>query len=272
MMIVNSSSPPPQAALKQIRMQIMSEKKYKDVSIFPDTDSLSQAAARYIIQVANESIVTHGRFTFALTGGSTPKKLYSLLASEPYSSQINWALVEVFWSDERCVPPDDPESNFHLAQQVMLSKLPIPANQIHRMPADAPDRNAASLAYTQEMQRVFGTNGIPSFDLIHLGMGPEAHTASLFPHQASLHEQQRLVMPVTVPKPPPPRLTFTPPVLNAAIHVLFLVTGEEKAEAIQAVLEGPYQPDEYPAQIVQPARGEATWMLDAAAAKQLKHK
>jgi 6-phosphogluconolactonase len=242
------------------------------IAVYPDSDSLSHAAARYIVQVAQESIVTHGRFTFALSGGNTPKKLYGLLGSEPYRDQIDWALVEIFWSDERCVPPDSEDSNFRMAQEVLLSKVPIPSQQIHRMPADAPDRDSASLAYRQEMQRVFGTSVVPRFDLIQLGMGPEGHTASLFPHQPSLHEQTRLVMPVTVPKPPPPRLTFTPPLLNAAIHVLFLVTGADKAEAVQAVLEGDYPPDEYPAKIVNPARGEVTWMLDTAAAPLLSQK
>ncbi len=170
------------------------------------------------------------------------------------------------------MPPDSADSNYALAQEVLLSKIPIPANQIHRMPADQPDREAASREYTSEMQRTFGTNGIPSFDLLQLGMGPEGHTASLFPHQESLHEQQRLVIPVTVPKPPPPRLTFTPPLLNAARHVLFLVTGSEKAEAVQAVLEGPDQPEEYPAQIVRPPKGEVVWMLDTGAAAKLTKK
>jgi 6-phosphogluconolactonase len=240
------------------------------IAIYPDTNTLSHEAAQYIVRVAQESIVTHGRFTLALSGGNTPKKLYGLLASEPYVSQIDWNLVEIFWSDERCVPPDSPDSNYHMAQEVLLSKVPIPANQIHRTPADEADRDAASETYAQEMRNVFGTNGIPKFDLIQLGMGPEGHTASLFPHQASLHEQQRLVMPVSVPKPPPARLTFTPPVLNAATHILFLVTGTDKEEAVQAVLEGDHQPDEYPAQIVQPSQGEVTWMLDTAAAAALK--
>ena len=240
------------------------------VLIYPDNDALSHAAARHIVQIANESIVTHGRFTLALSGGSTPKTLYSLLGSEPYRSQISWALVEIFWSDERCVPPESAESNFRLAQETLLQAIPLPPTQIHRMPADEPDRDAASQAYSLEIQKVFGTNRVPSFDLLHLGMGPEGHTASLFPHQPSLHEQERLVMPVTVPKPPPPRLTFTPPLLNAAIHVLFLVTGADKAEALQAVLEGPYQPDEYPAQIVRPTKGEVTWIIDTAAAAKLK--
>ena len=270
-----------------------------NVTIFPDGEQLSHAAARYVVQVANEALAAHGRFTIALSGGSTPKKLYGLLALEPYRNQIDWTKAEVFWSDERCVPPDDAESNYHLAYEVMLSTLPIPAGQIHRMPADESDRVAASAAYEEELRRVFGTDGVPSFDLIQLGLGPEAHTASLFPHQASLWETemrlksihplqngvcpqhpqgalgpyanafQRLVIPVTVPKPPPARLTLTPPVLNAAKHILFLVTGAEKADAVRAVLEGGYQPEEYPAQIVHPVQGEVTWMLDTAAASKL---
>lgn len=240
------------------------------IAIHPDSNTLSHEAAQYVVRLVTEAIANHGRFTIALSGGSTPKALYSLLGNEPYRSQIDWALVEIFWSDERCVPPDSSDSNYQLAQEVLLSKIPIAANQVHRMPADKADRDVASQEYTQEMQRVFGTEGIPSFDLLQLGMGPEGHTASLFPHQASLHEQQRLVMPVNVPKPPPPRLTFTPPLLNAARHVLFLVTGSEKADALHAVLEGSYQPEEYPAQIVRPPHGEVTWMLDTAAAGKLQ--
>ena len=240
------------------------------ISIYADTETLSQDAAQYIVRIAQESIAAHRRFSIALSGGSTPKKLYGMLAEEPYRSQIDWAHVDIFWSDERCVPPDDAESNYHMAQEVLLSKIPIPANQVHRMPADQTDRDAASYAYTVEMQQVFGSDSVPSFDLIQLGMGPEGHTCSLFPHQASLHEQQRLVMPVVVPKPPPPRLTFTPRLMNAASHVLFLVTGAEKQDAVKAVLEGEYKPDEYPAQIVRPSKGEVTWMLDKAAAGKLQ--
>jgi 6-phosphogluconolactonase len=239
------------------------------VAIYPDSDTLSHEAARYVVRVASEAITTHGRFTLALAGGSTPKKLYALLASEPYRDQIDWTRSEIFWSDERCVPPDSEDSNYHLALETLLSKVPLSASQIHRMPADAENRDEAALAYTQEIQRVFDTNGIPSFDLLQLGMGPEAHTASLFPHQASLHEQTRLIIPVTVPKPPPPRLTFTPPLLNAAAHILFLVTGQDKAAALQEVLEGEYNPDEYPSQIIRPTKGEVTWMLDPAAASKL---
>ena len=243
-----------------------------NIAIYPNIDVLSHEAAQYIVRIATESITTHGRFTIALSGGTTPRKLYGLLGSEPYRSQIDWTLVHIFWSDERCVPPDSEESNYHMAHEVLLSKISIPAVQVHRMPADMPDRNAASQEYENEMRQVFGTDGIPNFDLIQLGMGPEGHTASLFPHQAALHEQQRLVVPVSVPKPPPDRLTFTPPLLNAARNVLFLVAGSDKADALHAVLEGPYNPDEYPAQIVRPPDGEVTWMVDTAAAAKLQRR
>jgi 6-phosphogluconolactonase len=240
------------------------------IAIYPDVDTLSQQAAQYVVRIASESIADRGRFTIALSGGTTPRKLYGLLGSEPYSSQIDWKLVHIFWGDERCVPPDNPDSNYSMAKEVLLSKIPIPALQVHRMPADQPDRETASYAYTIEMQHTFGTNGMPGFDLIQLGMGPEGHTVSLFPHQASLHEKQRLVIPVSVPKPPPDRLTFTPPLLNAARNILFLVTGSDKADALQAVLEGEYQPEEYPAQIVHPPNGEVVWMLDRAVAAKIR--
>jgi 6-phosphogluconolactonase len=240
------------------------------IAVYPDTNTLSQQAAQFIVRLANESIVTRGRFSIALSGGSTPRVLYGLLGSEPYRDQIDWSKVDIFWSDERCVPPDSADSNYHMAREVLLSRVPLSPQQVHRMPADQPDHDAAAQAYTHEMRQSFGTDGIPRFDLIQLGMGPEGHTASLFPHQASLHEQQRLVMYVNVPKPPPPRLTFTPPILNAARHVLFLVTGAEKADAVRAVLEGDYNPEEYPAQIVRPASGDVVWMLDEAAAGKLK--
>jgi 6-phosphogluconolactonase len=240
------------------------------IAVYPNTNTLSQQAAQLIVRLANESIVTRGRLSIALSGGSTPRTLYGLLGSEAYRDQIDWSKVDIFWSDERCVPPDSPDSNYFMAQEVLLSHLPLFPEQVHRMPADKPDHDAASLAYTREMQQVFGTDGIPHFDLIQLGMGPEGHTASLFPHQASLHEQQRLVMLVNVPKPPFARLTFTLPILNATRHVLFLVAGAEKADAVRAVLAGDYQPEEYPAQLIRPASGDVVWMLDEAAAGKLK--
>lgn len=241
------------------------------VAIYPDIDTISREAANYVVRVAREAIAKRGLFSFALSGGTTPGKMYGLLASEPYRSQIDWNAVHLFWSDERCVAPTDPQSNYHLAEEVLLSKLNLRPEQIHRMPADRPDREQASADYAGEIRRILGGNDVPAFDLLQLGMGPEAHTASLFPHQPSLKEQKRLVMPVSVPKPPPDRLTFTPPLLHASRNILFMVTGADKAEALRAVLEGPYQPEEYPAQfIAKEAKGEVVWMVDTAIAQQIR--
>lgn len=235
------------------------------IGIYADADTMSVEAAKYVVQVAQEAIAARNLFSFGFSGGSTPGKLYSLLATEPYRSQIDWQAVHFFWSDERCVPPNDPQSNFRLAYETLLSKLNVRPEQIHRMPADQPNREQASADYAVEIRQVLGGNGIPVFDLLQMGMGPEGHTASLFPHQPSLHEQTRLVMPVSVPKPPPDRLTFTPPLLQAARYLLYLVTGKDKAQAFQAVLSHVYQPDEYPAQLItKQAQGEVVWMTDTA--------
>lgn len=241
------------------------------VSIHPDLDTLSREAANYTVGVAQQAIAERGLFSFALSGGTTPGKMYSLLASEPYYSQIDWTVVHFFWSDERCVAPGDPQSNFHLAQETLFSKLQLRSEQIHRMPADQANRDRASLAYEEEIRKVLGGEETPRFDLMQLGMGPEGHTASLFPHQPSLHERERLVMPVSVPKPPPDRLTFTPPLLQASRAILFMATGADKAEVLANILEGSYQPEEYPAQLIaRQASGNVVWMLDTAISKQLQ--
>lgn len=240
------------------------------VAVYSDLATISREAASYVVRVAQEASSARGIFSIALSGGSTPGPLYGLLASEPYRSQIAWDTVHVFWGDERCVPPNDPQSNYHLAQETLLSKLNLRPEQIHRMPADRPDREQAADDYAAEVRRVLGGTGIPVFDLLQQGMGPEGHTASLFPHQPALHEQTRLIMPVSVPKPPPDRLTITPPLLHAARHILFLVTGADKADALQAVLESPDNPDEYPTQgIVRQAQGEVVWMVDTTIAQKL---
>ena len=240
-------------------------------AIYPDIDTISREAANYTVRVAREAIAKRGKFTFALSGGTTPGRMYALLTSEPYRSQIDWSAVHFFWSDERCVPPTDPQSNYHLAQEALLSKLNLRPDQIHRMPADQPDRQQAATDYEAEIRQVLGGD-VPAFDLLQLGMGPEAHTASLFPHQPALREEKRLVLPVSVPKPPPDRLTFTPPLLRAARHILFLATGSDKAAALHEVLEGADNPEEYPTQgIVRQSRGEVVWMVDTAIAQQIHH-
>ena len=241
------------------------------ISVYSDKEKMSREAANYVTRVAREAIATRNQFSIALSGGSTPGRLYELLASEPYRSQIDWSMVQIFWSDERCVPPEDAQSNFFLAQGAMLSKLDLRPEQIHRMPADRSDREQAAEDYATEIRQTLGGD-IPAFDVVQLGMGPEAHTASLFPHQPALREQKRLIMPVSVPKPPPDRLTFTPPLLTAARHLLFLATGADKAQALHAVLEGPDEPEEYPTQlIVRQTRGEVVWMLDPAIAQQIQN-
>lgn len=241
------------------------------IAIYPDIDTISREAANYTMRVAREAIAKRGKFTFALSGGTTPGKMYSLLTSEPYRSQIDWSAVHLFWSDERCVAPEDPQSNYHLAQEVLLNKLNLRPDQIHRVPAERSNRQQAAADYEAEIRKVVGGDR-PAFDLIQLGMGPEAHTASLFPHQPSLREEKRLIMPVSVPKPPPDRLTFTPPLLRAARHILFLATGADKAAALHEVLEGADNPEEYPTQgIVKQAKGEVVWMVDTAIAQQIHH-
>jgi 6-phosphogluconolactonase len=242
------------------------------LAIYPDIEKISSEAASYVVRVARAAIAERGIFSFALSGGTTPGKLYSLLVGEPYRNQIDWNAVQLFWSDERCVAPDDPESNYHLAQETILSKLNLRPEQIHRMPADLADREQAAADYAAEIRSILDGSGTPAFDLLQLGMGPEAHTASLFPHQSSLREQKRLVMPVSVPKPPPDRLTFTPPLLLAARHILFLATGADKAEALHEVVDGTYQPEEYPAQfIAREAQGEVVWMVDTTIAQKLNN-
>lgn len=240
------------------------------VAIYPGIEKISREAASYVVRVGREAIEARGLFSLGLSGGTTPGKLYGLLASEPYRSQLDWSAVHIFWSDERCVAPSDPQSNYHLAEQTLLSKLNLRPEQIHRMPADRPDRDQASADYAEEMRKVLGGDGVPVFDLLQMGMGPEGHTASLFPHQPSLREQVRLVMPVSVPKPPPDRLTFTPPLLQAARHLLYLTTGADKAEALYEVVEGADNPEEYPSQLItRGSKGEVTWMVDSAIAQKL---
>lgn len=242
------------------------------ITVYTDLDTLSHAAAAYTVRVAREAITARGVFTIGLSGGSTPGKMYALLATEPYRGQVDWGAVHFFWSDERCVPPADPRSNYHLAQETLLSKLDLRPEQIHRVPAERSDREQAASEYAVEIRRVVGGD-VPVFDLLQLGMGPEGHTASLFPHQPSLHEEQRLVMAVSVPKPPPDRLTFTPPLLRAARTLLFLATGADKAAALQAVLEGPDDPEEYPTQgIIRRAAGEVVWLVDTAIAQHIQRK
>lgn len=241
------------------------------IVISRDPAALAEEAARRFVAAAGAAIAARGRFTVALSGGSTPKVLFGRLAASPWVGQVAWANVHVYWGDERTVPPTDGQSNYAMAKETLLDRVPIPAGQIHRIVAENPDPNAAADAYATTLRQTFGLadGEFPRFDLIHLGLGTEGHTASLFPGSPALGETTRLAAAPWVAKLDTHRITLTPPVLNAAREVQFLAAGAEKAAIVRTILRGPRNPDEYPAQIVAPADGALVWLLDEAAAGEL---
>src|SRR3984957_3065718 len=231
---------------------------------------LFQAAAEEVIRVATDSIAQRGRFTIALSGGSTPRNLYTLIAANAGAS-VPWDKVFFFWSDERHVPLDDPDSNYLMAKETLLSKLPIPPANIFPVPAGNKDAEAVAEAYEQTIRNLFALKPteVPRFDLILLGMGPDGHTASLFPETPALEEKSRLVTANWVEKLKTSRITFTLPLLNAARYVVFLVSGTDKAAVLREVLEGDAPPEKYPSKLVRPSNGKLIWFVDRAAASQL---
>jgi 6-phosphogluconolactonase len=239
------------------------------IIVLDDSQALFVRAAEEIVHVSGEAICTHGQFALALTGGNTPADVYSLIATRFHLS-VDWNAVHLFWGDERCVPPDDPDSNYGMANRIMLSKLSLDPGQIHRMRGEADPEIAAS-EYENELRNFFSLNEgeFPRFDLILLGLGDNVHIASLFPGSPALHETRRLAVAVEVDAPQRKRITLTPPVLNNAARVMFIVSGKNKAEAVKLALEGPRNPDEYPAQIIDANQGEVMWLLDRPAASLL---
>ncbi|MGB7130759.1 MAG: 6-phosphogluconolactonase [Candidatus Sulfotelmatobacter sp.] len=231
---------------------------------------LFQAAADEVIHAAEGSVSERNRFIIALSGGSTPKNLYNLIAANA-SSTLPWERMFFFFGDERHVPPDDLESNFRMANESLLSKVPIPAGNIFRVPSENPDASAAAEAYEKSLRSFFGLQPgeFPRFDLILLGMGPDGHTASLFPETAALQEKSRLVVANWVEKLKTHRITITLPVINAARRVLFLVSGTDKAAALHEVLEGKQPAEKYPSKLVRPTNGKLIWLVDRAAASGL---
>jgi 6-phosphogluconolactonase len=231
---------------------------------------LFAAAAEEVVRAANEAVAKRGRFSIALSGGSTPKSLYNLLATNARNT-LPWDRMFFFWGDERHVPPTDPDSNYRMADETMLSKIPVSAANVFRIKAENPDAEAAALAYEQTLQKFFALEAgqFPRFDLILLGMGPDGHTASLFPGTGALHEKSRLVVANWVEKLKASRFTLTLPVLNSAACVVFLVSGTDKAPALHAVLEGDAPGEQYPAKLVRPTNGKLIWLIDRAAASQL---
>jgi 6-phosphogluconolactonase len=242
-----------------------------EVLIFPDLRTLSEAAAERVVRRGESAHAERGEFAIALAGGETPHTLYATLAREPFRSAIRWERVRVFWGDERCVPPQDPRSNFRMAQDALLSLVPIPPQNIHRMPAERADLASAAREYADVLRSHLPrtADGWPRFDLILLGLGEDGHTASLFPHAPVLTETRSAVAAYHVPHLRADRMTLIPPVLNRAREVLFLVSGAEKAHALWVVLEGPRQPEAVPAQVVRPLDGSLVWLVDEAAAQEL---
>jgi 6-phosphogluconolactonase len=244
----------------------------RSIEVLATAADLFHAAAEEFLRLARGAIGAQGRFTVALSGGSTPKALYSLLASN-YSNFV-WNRVFLFFGDERHVPPTDAESNYRMVQESLLSKIAIPAENVFRVATENPDASAAAADYEGQLRRFFGLRSeirpgeFPRFDLILLGMGPDGHTASLFPDSPALDEQSRLVVANWVAKFNTHRITFTFPVLNRAAEVMFMVSGADKADMLRQVLEGKNTPP-LPSQRVQPSDGKLLWMLDEAAAAKL---
>jgi 6-phosphogluconolactonase len=244
----------------------------REVRILADASSIAQTAAAEFLEAARQAVSEKSSFSVALAGGSTPKALYGLLATNPLlQAKVPWGKIQFFFGDERHVPPEDAESNFRMAEEAMLSKAPVDPRQVHRIKGEK--RNAAQAAeeYEQDLRASFRLQAgqFPRFDLVLLGMGPEGHTASLFPGTKALKEERRLVVSNWVGKFYTDRITFTPPVLNNASRVIFMVHGEEKAPALKAVLEGPYEPEQLPAQIIHPTQGKVLWLVDPSAASML---
>jgi 6-phosphogluconolactonase len=241
------------------------------IRMFPDVAALADAAAQQIVASARAAVAAHERFTIALSGGSSPRAVYERLAEPALSAQMPWDRTYVFWSDDRAVPLDHPDSNYRMACEALLSHVPIPREQIKPMLSQVEDLASAAQHYSRVIQALV-PGSPPCFDLVLLGMGPDGHTASLFPHSPQLDAGDALVVatPVAPLKPHVRRLTFTASLINAAAAVLFMATGADKATTLQQVLEGPYRPLDLPSQVVAPRSGTLVWMLDHAIAQELK--
>lgn len=238
------------------------------IVVMPDPEALAHEAAKRFTELVQEAAGSRGRFSIALSGGSTPGRFYSVLAGDPYRARIPWHQVHLFWADERCVPPGDPGSNYRLADETLISQVPIPVENVHRMRGEL-EPGAAARAYERVLEDFF-CGPRARFDLVLLGLGEDGHTASLFPDSPVMTEVERLVAPATAlyQDRPVQRMTLTLPAINASRQVLFLVSGSAKAQIVRAVLEG--SEGHLPAQRIQPAAGQLTWLLDAAAASLLE--
>ena len=235
-----------------------------NVIILPGIHSISEAAADRLSEVAAEAVYNRGLFHLVLSGGKTPETLYKILTQSPYNSSIPWDLTHIFWGDERCVPPENKESNFGEAQRVFLSSLPVREHNIHRIKGELGAQKAQD-DYRQLLERQSDQGrGWPQFDLVLLGMGADGHTASLFPGQISVDERQNSVISVTAHYEgrPSSRITMTPLAINSARNIIFLVTGSNKAAAFAAAINGPEDQEKWPVQRIRPSQGSVIWLVD----------
>jgi 6-phosphogluconolactonase len=239
-----------------------------EVRILPDGAAIARRSAQKFVEAGAAAVNEKGSFSVVLAGGSTPKALYGLLVSDPaLRAQVPWDKMQVFFGDERHVGPDHPDSNFRMANEAMISKSPLKPAQVTRIKGEYPDAEQAAREYELAIRSYFelADGEFPRFDLVLLGMGSEGHTASLFPGTRALHEKQRIAVSNWVGKLLAERITLTPPAINHAAHVIFMVTGADKAPALTAVLERVYEPDQLPAQLIRPANGTLLWLVDTAA-------
>ena len=250
----------------------------RDVRILTNLDAIARRVAQEFVQAATASVSEKGSFSVALSGGSTPKALYSLLANDAgLRAQVPWDKMYFYFGDERSVGPDDADSNFRMANETMLSKVPIKPEQVFRIKGEYKDSEKAAQEYDEALRSSFeigkgkiavgkiGEGQFPRFDLVLLGMGNEGHTASLFPGTKALHETKRIAVRNWVGKLYTNRITLTAPAINNAARVIFMVTGADKALALKGVLEGPYEPEQLPAQMIQPSNGQLLWLVDTIA-------
>ncbi len=240
--------------------------------VFEDAAALSHAAAQHFVDCAKAAVAQHGKARVAISGGSTPKSTFALLAdpAQPYRAEMPWEKLEIYWVDERCVPPDDADSNYRMTRETLLDKVPIPSSQVFRMQGEL-DPEEAAAKYESVIRGQFRLEGAqgPVFDMLALGMGDDGHTASLFPHTEAIHELGRIVVANHVPQKQTWRITLTWPVIVEARDLFFLIAGKDKADPLQRVLQGPYDPETLPSQLIQPRSGKLLMLLDKTAAANL---
>ena len=241
------------------------------IVISSDKKDLFTRTAKLIVDAADEAIARSGRFALVLTGGSTPKGLYELLASDEWRSRIDWVKTHLFWGDERFVPSDDSQSNYGMAKKALIDHLRIPAENIHRVVTENTTPEICANTYAEDIRKFFGigVGEFPAFDFVLNGMGSNRHVLSLFPGRPTIHEKKKLVVADYIPEVSMDRITMTAPLVNAAREVVMLVAGNDKAEALKDVLYGSRDVDLKPAQLIDPKSGNLTWMVDKEAASQL---